>query len=288
MRLLLTLLVVLAVVCVWNFRRLTWLPRQHIRTEHYYIQSSATRRQTAEIAAIAEELYVTYTNFFVGTVKPAKDHPRLCMKLFKDRNEFRRCNGITGWEEAFYVPTCCYQYYSESTSGRSPHHWMVHEATHQLNGEVAGLSLTRWSNEGLASYFSTSLIRDGDMQLGLVNPGTYPIWWLSGLQLSGDLDKDQASGKVIPLQVILQEYGGPDINRKFNLYYIHWWSLAHFLFHYEDGKYADGFHEVILAGGRVDQFEQHIGPVEAVQREWHAHLIALISGEFMANTSTEE
>jgi hypothetical protein len=34
-------------------------------------------------------------------------HPKLGMKLFKNRSEFRRCNGVFGWAEAFYEPPFC-------------------------------------------------------------------------------------------------------------------------------------------------------------------------------------
>ncbi len=77
------------------------------------------------------------------TIRP---HPKLKMKLFKDREEFRRCNRSCGWAEAFYRTPYCYQYYGADEA--HPYHWMMHEATHQLNAEAACLHAAAVAQRG--------------------------------------------------------------------------------------------------------------------------------------------
>ena len=61
------------------------------------------------------------------------------VKADADREEFQRNNRSRPWAEAYYVRPACYAYYG---GGReNPHHWMLHEAVHQLNTEVAKYTL---------------------------------------------------------------------------------------------------------------------------------------------------
>ena len=69
------------------------------------------------------------------------------------------------------------------------------------------------------------------------------------------------------------------MRRQFNLYYLHWWTLTHFVF--ESPKYRP--HAVALAerGGDLKSFEELIGPLERVEKEWHEyvrHVKKVISG----------
>jgi hypothetical protein len=95
---------------------------------------------------------------------------------------------------------------------------------------------------------------------------------LSKIALTGDLQGDIASGKFIRLRAIVTGKGGPDINRNVNLYYIEYWSLTHFLFHYRDGKYAARYRQLIATAGTLENFEQIIGPIDQIQVEWYAYL----------------
>lgn len=247
-----------------------WRPRLELRTEHYVIASSATREQTEEIGRVVELLHAAYRQLFADFPQVHSPHPPLRLKLFKDRQEFRRCNRGVGWAEAFYRAPYCHAYYSADEV--NAHHWMVHEAAHQLTHEVARLRLARWLDEGLAEYFSTSRLSRRALHLGQVDGNTYPLWWLEDLTLTGDWAKDLAANQVIPLRAIVAGEGGPNPDEHFNLYYIHWWSLAHFLFHFENGRYRAGCFQVLRDGGTVESFERHIGPLEQVQPQWYRYL----------------
>jgi hypothetical protein len=60
------------------------------------------------------------------------------------------------------------------------------------------------------------------------------------------------------------------MRRHFNLYYLHWWTLTHFIF--EHPNYRQRVLELMEGGGGIEAFEGQIGPVEKVQDEWHAYV----------------
>ena len=264
-------LLVLVAVGAWKFLPRPWHPTVTIESPHYHISSTATRAQTEDIARVLEILYGAYSNRFETLKGYAEAHPLLKVKLFKDRAEFRRVNPGLGWAEAFYREPYCRAYYSADEI--NPYHWMLHESVHQLNREVARLSLEKWLEEGLAEYFSTSRVGARGLELGRIDPNTYPVWWISDIATSAELSENLRNGSVIPLRAIITNHGGPSMNRQFNLYYLHWWTLTHFIF--ESPKYRG--HALALAqrGGGLEAFEQTIGPVEQVQSEWHDYVRSL-------------
>ncbi|HJW46745.1 MAG TPA: hypothetical protein VJ484_09655 [Lysobacter sp.] len=240
-------------------------------TSHYRIHSTATSAQTALVAQAVESLYEGYTAVFPRTAGHAA---KLTLVLYRDRTEFKHNNRSRPWAEAYYLPPRSYAYFD--ASARNPYHWMLHEATHQLAREVSGLKRVKWVDEGLASYFGASSLVRGSLKLGEADPDAYPIWWLPSHALSGVLEQDIASGQIIPLEQLISGQGGPDENRYFNLYYIHYWSLTHFFFHYGDGVYADRYKQLIAEGGSLDNFERIIGPPERIQREWYGYLLQTV------------
>jgi hypothetical protein len=194
------------------------------------------------------------------------------VRLYADEEEMRRWHSL-GWAQAVYDAPCCYQYYDAVSP--NPFHWFVHEGTHQLNHEVAGLDLKRWLDEGLAVYISTSRLENGQIRFGEVDTNAYPLWWLDRIATSGDLEQDLQNGSIIPLKTIVRGWGGPLRRTHFNLYYLHWWSLVYYLAEHEDGTHRDALAALLKDGGSVGCFEEHVGPIEDVQAEWYAHVLAL-------------
>ncbi len=246
------------------------LPGEKIETQHYVISSTATAEQTELVAIVVEIFYIAYSNFFKDILGNNKTPEKLSLMLYKDRTEFSANNKSSSWAEAYYREPVCYAYYSDKHP--NPYHWMVHEATHQLNNELAHFKIPKWINEGLATYFGTSKIQGKQLRPGIIDPVTYPIWWLSSLDLSGDLKTDIDNGNIIPMRFIITGNGGPDINKNVNIYYIHYWSFTHFLFHYKDGLYADSYKQLIVEGGSLESFEKIIGPVNRIEQEWYGYL----------------
>ena len=266
-RMLLYLVILLAIVA-WKFLPRPWKPSVMIEPAHHTIYSSATRDQTEEVARVLDVLYVAYSNQFGGLPTFQREHPKLKVKLFKDRKEFRWINPGLGWAEAFYREPYCRAYYSAKEI--NPYHWMLHESVHQLNHEVAHLKLEKWLEEGLADYFASSRIQSDALVLGLVDANTYPVWWIDDLATSADLQENIRNKSVIPLRAIVTNSGGPSMNQNFNLYYLHWWTLTHFIF--ESPKYRERALELTNRGGGLRAFEELIGPVDHVQADWHAYV----------------
>jgi len=264
---------VLCVILGWDSVRRRWTGHAPHETEHYLIESSATLEQTREIGQAAEIVYGGYAELMTQLQHAIHPHPKLKMKLFKDRDEFRRCNRAVGWAEAFYRRPYCYQYYSADEA--NPYHWMMHEATHQLNAEAARFVLPQWLDEGLACYLSTSRIVEDRLHLGEIDTNTYPVWWLDSFGFSGDLVLDKAAGRVIPLRAILSGDGGPDLNKHFNLYYLHWWSLVHFLMQCDNGSCRTGLGRLLGDVVTLEGFEKHIGRIDEIEPRWYAHLLEL-------------
>lgn len=251
-----------------------WSASSSLETAHFLIFSSATKEQTEEVSRVLEDLFTQYQSLFGESSGFQISDEKLKMKLYKDRNEFKRVHPLSGWAEGFYRPPYSYQYYSASNA--NPYHWMVHEATHQLNHEVAHFNLPNWAEEGFATYMSTSKYENGVFRLGDIDPHTYPIWWLSGLKLSGSLDADYQEGKIIPLEVIFSGTGGPSLKSSFNLYYIEWWSVVHFFMHYDNGRVRDLFLSFLEGEASFEILVQAVGSRKDLEQKWYSHLLSLI------------
>jgi len=90
-------LLVLAAVAAWKYLPRPWHPAITIETPHHSIASTATRAQTEDMAQKLGLLYDVYARR-LGTLKGFQaEHPKLKVKLFKDRAEFRRINPSLGW-----------------------------------------------------------------------------------------------------------------------------------------------------------------------------------------------
>lgn len=248
-----------------------------IETAHYTIGSTATHAQTEETGRAMEQLHAAWRKRFAH-LPQAAPVAKLQVRLYGTRAEFKAFNNRVPWAEAMYVPPECRAYVGD---GANPWHWMLHEGAHQLAREVMGFKRARWSDEGLASYFGSSRVDDAGLQPGTFDPNAYPIWWLPQFRFSGDVTADARDGRIIPLRALIEDTGPPRA-AYVNLYYIEYWSLAHFLLHGEGGRHARGFERLLANGATLPDFEREIGPVEQVQAAWYAHLLALRSAVLKA------
>jgi len=249
----------------------TPLPPQarEYRTDHFVIFSAATPRQTVQVATAVEALYRAYGEFFA--LPPAAADARLRLILYRDRAQFSAFNTSMPWAEAYYRRPYCHAYFAADAA--NPYHWMLHEATHQLHTERAGFSRAKWINEGVASYFGASRLDGAQLRPGTIDPQAYPIWWLDELPLTGSLERDLRSGLLIPLRQLIDNSGPPIGGKHLNVYYLEYWSLTHFLFHYRDGAYAAAYRRLLRGRGGVAEFEAELGPIEAVQAQWYRYLL---------------
>lgn len=244
---------------------------RHVDTAHYAIASNASPEQTQRVADVVEALHAAYAQFFADRLPARAPDARFQLALYRDRPDFQKHNTSRAWAEGFYRKPVCHAYFDADSP--NPVHWMLHEATHQLDTEWAGFPRTPWVEEGLASYFGTSRIVDGVLGPGDFDVDTYPLWWLGDMGLSGDLKRDLAARRIVPLRELIDN-DGPPIPADVNRYYIGYWSLAHYLLHADGGRHAEAFRAMVDGGGSLDAFERHVGPVERIEAEWYAYLLA--------------
>lgn len=241
-----------------------------VATAHYAITSTASAAQTSEVGAAVEALYAAHAKLFPPTASPRTPTARLALTLYADQRQFKANNRSHAWAEAYYLEPVCYAYYAADEANR--YHWMLHEATHQLNRQVSGMRNPKWIEEGLATYFGTSRIVGGRLLPGEIDAHTYPVWWLSDSGFSGSLDADVAAGRWIPLRALITGIDAPPIGAHVNRYYVEYWSLTRFLLRGDGGRHADAYGRLIAAGGSFADFERLIGPADVIERAWHADL----------------
>ena len=241
-----------------------YIPTRVIQTPHYRIHSAANATQARDVAAAVEALRDAYGRVF-GIVAPRE---RLELVLYRDRAEFKANNRSSPWAEAYYREPRAYGY---PGSGDNPHHWMLHEATHQLLRQASGFRLRAWANEGVASYFGAGTLSEGVLDPAKPDRSAYPVWWLASMRLSGDPQADIDRGEIIPLEQIV-EGTGPPIAQNVNTYYLHYWSLAHYLLEGDGSRHRAAFLRLLDRGGEPADFRRLIGPYAQVQRGWYEHL----------------
>ncbi|MDB6059079.1 MAG: putative lipoprotein [Verrucomicrobiales bacterium] len=176
----LCLLAIVAAAAWWKFAPRPWHATSTRSTAHFEIASTAQPDQIERVGNILELLYAAYSNKFSSVPTFQHTHPKLKVRLYKSRDEFRKVNPSVGWAEAFYSRGLCHAYFSDKEA--NPYQWMLHEAVHQLNHEVAGFDLEKWLEEGLAEYFSCSRIRTNELAVGTIDLNTNPVWCAMKLQ----------------------------------------------------------------------------------------------------------
>lgn len=149
---------------------------------------------------------------------------------------------------------------------------MLHEAMHQLTREVSGIKYSRWMEEGLAAYFATSQLTKGGLKLGVIDWNTYPAWGLGGYEYSGDLRRDANEFQFIRLEQLITGKDGPSVDERFNLYYVSAWSLTHFLIHFEEGKYLEGYKQFRAGDATWLNFVARVGALDQIEEEWYRYL----------------
>jgi hypothetical protein len=245
-------------------------PQRHFESAHYVVRTTADDAQAQRVAADVEALRTAYLAFFPDLPARASPAPKHQLLLYGSRAEFQANNRSQPWAEAYYLAPQAVAY-AEPGDARASH-WMLHEATHQLSRELAGFPKAKWSDEGLASYFGASRMREGKLIAGEPDPDTYPLWWVVDLGLSGDRERDFAAERLVPLRALISGEGGPPIARTVNAHYIGYWSLSHFLIHHDGGRHAAAFRELLASGGGLAEFERRVGPLAEVEPQWYAHL----------------
>lgn len=254
------------------------LPQHVVGTRHYRIHSNAVRGETDAIGGAMESLHAAYARVF-----PMHAGRPLEVVLYRDRAEFKRNNRSAPWAEAYYRRPTAFAYPGE---GANPHHWVLHEATHQLLAEASGYTLNRWLDEGLASCFGAGTLDPSGLHIDQPDPNAYPAWWLRSVRLESDgLKFDDEP--FLRLQDIV-EGTGPAVGEHVNHYYVAWWSLALYLLEGDEKAHRQALLQLLREGGDAAAFRKLIGEYAQVEPRWHAYLLQLASAAHHPPTMTNK
>lgn len=200
-------------------------------------------------------------------VLPIESGPRMELVLFANRKEFRRAFPRAGWAEALYLKPVAYAYPDADTPRFD--HWLVHEGAHQFIRERTQIRAPRWIEEGLASWLSTAMIRDGVPDPSRLDPATYPVWWYPDVAArSGSPQQGVSPRALVPAAVLFGYRAGPDPDAHVNAYYVSALELVRFLMHGDGGRYRDSFLAFLDSPGSPEDFERTLGWVTDLDVRW--------------------
>src|SRR6185295_8366923 len=151
----------------------------------------------------------------------------------------------------------------ESTDLAETNHTLYHEAVHQFMTLLTNRTPPFWFNEGIAEYMGSVKVQDGKvLEKGLVLKDRLPY-----AQLAIEVKADLAFDKIMN-ETPREFYSG-----QVGLKYAQAWSMIHFFYEYEKGKYRALIEEYfeLLRAGRTprDCFDAVFkAKQETLQKEW--------------------
>lgn len=246
-------------------------PGYLVETKHVSILSTADPLITEKTAQSIERLLVAYQEVLGPQAFATGSAPKLRLRLYANRAQFKANGSRSHWVEGYYRDGVSYGYADPNNA--NPHHWILHEVVHQMSHRSTASS-GRWLNEGLATYIASSRLLNDRLHLGDPDVSAYPVWWLSSWRFAGRWEDDEKAERIIPLRALITGQGGPSVDANFNAYYLGYWSLTHFLLHYEQGKYATSYRKLLASDGSLEDFERLVGPVDQIQPQWYAHVLS--------------
>lgn len=149
-------------------------------------------------------------------------------------------------------------------------HTLYHEAVHQFMTLLTNRTPPYWYNEGIAEYMGSIKIRDGKvLEKALPLPDRLPYAQLA-IEVKADLAFDK----------IMNETPGEFYSGNVGFKYAQAWSMIHFFYEYEKGKYRsliEDYFEMLRAGKTPRACFDAIFKVkqEDLQKEWRTFTMSL-------------
>ena len=145
---------------------------------------------------------------------------------------------------------------------------LQHEGFHQFADSKLGRELPLWLNEGLAEYFGSAIIVDGEVRLGIVEADRIE-------KIRAAVESRDALGfdELLNIQSA-QWHANMAGSPKGSLQYDQSWSMVHFLVHGDGGRYRNAFESYLseLSRGRThaDAFKKSFGTTDTAPfaRRW--------------------
>jgi tetratricopeptide (TPR) repeat protein len=199
-----------------------WTKSYEAKTEHYSVRSDISQALCFRAAQLLERFYAKY-NAHLKRVTGARK--RFRVQLFSGQAGYHEfCEDLLGGRPehtaGVYIPLLKQLVIWNLPEADQMLHTVVHEGFHQYLDQVAPTAPV-WFNEGMAEYFESSKLVDGQWKDGVVNGQHVALL---------------ASARPIPLReftrIARADFYGEDVMRN----YAQAWAFVHFLQHSGKGR----------------------------------------------------
>lgn len=221
--------------------------RPAIKSRYYEVGGDLDAPRARALASYMDAVFQEYSNRFRSF--PVKNAQSVRLYLYASERSYLEGMREKGFDAA---NTAGVFFYSDNEAGlaawfegqseRRLLHTLQHEGFHQFAHLRIGEALPIWANEGIAEYFGQSIMVKGSLRTGLA-----PEPRVVGMRKA--IENDRAFTLRELISMTGDEWGARVQNgdARAGLQYDQSWSVAHFLIHADNGRYAKYFEEYLRA-----------------------------------------
>lgn len=252
-----------------------------VRSRHYIVQTDLPAARATELVSHMDEVYACYLERFAAFRPKNPSRPQLYLFAKRDDyNIFLSSKGIDARNSGgmfAYNSLAGFHGLLTFTENRPLDDTLAvlqHEGFHQFAWAYLGYELPPWANEGLAQYFEDAVLIKGRMHLGMVNPVR-----LAEVKAALAAERPPVSFSQL-LSIDSQSWSQTLATEpgKASVLYAWAWSVAHFLIHADNERYAPAFGRYLeeVAKGRTSReaFAKVFGAsaTSSMERRWRAYI----------------
>jgi len=193
-----------------------------VKSKHFFLIGNASEKDIRKVATNLEQFREVFSRLFpranLNSPVPIK------VIVFKDRKSYLpfmpayqgKVNEVAGYFQP--GPDVNYITLTAELGQESPFSTIFHEFVHSLTNDNTH-SAPAWFSEGLAEFYSTFDVTDGEKKVWLGKPISHHVYLLR-------------ENKFLPLQRLFAiDHGSPEYNEKDKkgVFYAQSWALVHFL-----------------------------------------------------------
>jgi tetratricopeptide (TPR) repeat protein len=193
-----------------------------VKSKHFYLAGNAGEKDIRKVATNLEQFREVFSRLFpranLNSPVPIK------VIVFKDRKSYLpfmpayqgKVSEVAGYFQS--GPDVNYITLTAELGQESPFSTIFHEYVHSLTNDNT-FSAPPWFSEGLAEFYSTFDVTDGEKKVWLGKPISHHVYLLR-------------ENKFLPIQRLFAvDHGSPEYNErdKKGVFYAQSWALVHFL-----------------------------------------------------------
>ena len=263
---------------------------KRFKSRHYLIHTKIKQSQVMPIARHLDRMFVLYQERFGGLMR--NDMSKMVLYLFETEKEYQKFlqskGVITRNSGGMFVYKGNEQFLAVWMGNkplRDVLSTLQHEGFHQFAWHYLGLELPVWMNEGLAQYFEDAVITGGELRTGLADAHRSRL-----------VREMISQGNIIPFNKMVN-LNNQDWARMLredadgaNRLYAQSWSVAYFLIHADNGRYADSLNQYLTMISKGEDGEDAFERAFAVsweQLRWRWMVYAKKLESHPVNTAVE-